>query len=64
MNDLPPCPRTYEFKYGTTYRDPDGLEFAIVAKSMKDMEKVWMMVAPVTCHFNPKQVCEVRIKKP
>jgi hypothetical protein len=64
MNYLSPTPRTYEFRYATSYRAHDGLEWVIVAKSMKDLERAWRATAPVHCLFNPHETNEVRIKRP
>jgi hypothetical protein len=61
---LAETPRTYEFRYGTSYRSRGGVEWAIVAKSMKELEIAWDLTASNTVPFDPSKANEVRIKRP
>ena len=61
INELGEHPQTYAFKYATCYRTESGIEWVIVAKSVRELKTAWMISAPITCKFDPRKVSEVRV---
>ena len=56
-------PQTYLFRYGTSYRDPAGIEWVIVAKSIADLEAAWKHTAANCVPFDAGKVSEVKINR-
>jgi len=53
-------PRTYEFRFATTY-GANGIEFAIVTKTMIDLKHAWAMIATPDLKLDENKVNHVRI---
>ena len=54
--------QTYKLRYGTSVITSDGIEVAIVGKSLDDVAAIWRRLAPLT-PFDPAMVQQVKISK-
>ena len=54
--------QTYKLRYGTAIITYDGIEVAIVGKSLDDVAAIWRRLSPCT-PFDPAMVQQVKISK-
>jgi len=63
MRPIPETPVVCEFKFATTRRDANGFEFVLVAKSMDDLRRAYMLAGDAGGKFDEGKVNTVRIKR-
>ena len=62
QQQLSPTAQTYKLRYGSAIITHDGIEVAIVGKSLDDVAAIWRRLAPLT-PFDPAMVQQVKISK-